>query len=114
MQRLRRAAFPVALLAALGAAVVILVDEPRAELENSVFTSRPDRLRIVVPRNWRASDQPSYPGLLLWMAPPGSPGQIDVTAEAFTRELYCSWPRNCRASKEGLPAKYACAMRGKL
>src|SRR6185503_812419 len=61
MQRLRRAAFPLALAATLALAAGILVDDSAAELENQVFTSRADRLRIVVPRGWRASDQPSYP-----------------------------------------------------
>lgn len=116
MQRLRRAAFPLALVAALGLAVVILVEDSAAELENLVFTSRADRLRLIVPRGWRASDQPSYPGLLLWMArgQGHGKGQIDLTAEAFTRALYCSWPVTCRASHEGLPSKYACALRVKL
>src|SRR6185503_16291408 len=120
MQRLRRAAFPLALAATLALAAGILVDDSAAELENQVFTSRADRLRIVVPRGWRASDQPSYPGLLLWMAPnqiPGQaalPGQIQLTVESFTRDLYCSWPASCRASHEGLPSKYACALRAKL
>jgi hypothetical protein len=120
MQRLRRAAFPLALAAALSLAVGILIDDSAAELENQVFTSRADRLRIVVPRGWRASDHPSYPGLLLWMAPnqvPGQPafaGQIQLTVEAFTRDLYCSWPASCRASHDGLPSKYACALRIKL
>jgi len=114
MQRLARAAFPLALVAALGLAVVFLVGDSAAELENLVFTSRADHLRLIVPRGWRASDQPSYPGLLLWMARSQPPGQIELTAEAFTRELYCSWPVTCRTSHEGLPSKYACALRPKL
>jgi hypothetical protein len=114
MQRLRRAAFPLALVAALGLVVVILVEDSAAELENLVFTSREDRLRLIVPRGWRASDQPSYPGLLLWMARSQPQGQLVLTTEAFTRELYCSWPVTCRTSSEGLPTKYACALRSKL
>jgi hypothetical protein len=114
MQRLRRAAFPLALVAALGLVVVILVEDSAAELENLVFTSSEDRLRLIVPRGWRASDQPSYPGLLLWMARSQPQGQLVLTAEAFTRELYCSWPVTCRTSSEGLPTKYACALRSKL
>jgi hypothetical protein len=119
MQRLRRAAFPLALAAAIAVAVGLLVDDSAAELENQVFTSRADRLRIVVPRGWRASDLPSYPGLLLWMAPnqvgqPALPGQIQLTVERFTRDLYCTWPASCRASQDPLPSKYACALRLKL
>jgi hypothetical protein len=120
MQRLRRAAFPLALAAALAFAVGVLIDDSAAELENQVFTSRAERLRIVVPRGWRASDLPSYPGLLLWMAPnqapgqPRLPGQIQLTVETFTRNLYCSWPPSCRAGDAELPSKYACALRLKL
>lgn len=118
MQRLRRVAFPLALVAALGAVVVVLVEDSAADLDNSVFTSRSDHLRIVVPRTWRASDQPpnqpSYPGLLLWMAPAQGQGQMVLTAEVFSRELYCTWPASCRASREILPARYACALRPRL
>ena len=92
----------------------VLVGESRAELEASVFTSRPHRLRMVVPRGWRATDQPSYPGLLLWMLRSQPPGQIVLTAEAFTREQYCAWPIACRTSPESLSSKYACALRAKL
>jgi hypothetical protein len=114
MQRLRRAAFPLALVATLAVAIGFVVEDSAAELDNLVFTSRAERLRLIVPRGWRASDQPSYPGLLLWMARSQPQGQMQLTAEAFTRALYCSWPVACRASKEGLPSQYACALRGKL
>jgi hypothetical protein len=114
MQRLRRAAFPLALVAALGLTAVVLVDDSDADLDNLVFTSRTEHLRLIVPRGWRASDLPSYPGLLLWMARSQPPGQIELTTEAFTHELYCSWPVTCRASHEGPPSQYACALRAKL
>jgi hypothetical protein len=124
MQRLRRAIppsarrvtrliIPLALLAAL-TIVVGLARDSAADLENGVFTSRPDHLRLIAPRGWRASEQPSYPGLLLWMARSQPQGQIQLTSEAFTRELYCSWPIACRTSHEILPSKYACALRAKL
>ena len=113
MQRLRRLILPVALVAAL-AVVVGVVEDSAADLDNGVFTSRLDRLRLVVPRGWRSSDQSSYPGLLLWMARNQPQGQIELTSEAFTRELYCSWPVPCRTSHEVLPSKYACALRAKL
>ena len=113
MQRLRRLLVPLALLAALAVALG-LARESAADLENGVFTSRPDHLRLVVPRGWRASDHSSYPGLRLWMARSQPQGQIELTAEAFTRELYCSWPVPCRTSHELLPSKYACALRAKL
>jgi hypothetical protein len=113
MQRLRRLGLPLALVAALAVAVGV-VEDSAADLDNGVFTSRPDRLRLVVPRGWRSSDQASYPGLLLWMARGQPQGQIELTSEAFTRELYCSWPVPCRTSHEILPSKYACALRAKL
>src|SRR5512147_1082274 len=114
MQRFRRAAFPLALAAALGLAAGVLVEDSAAELDNLVFTSRADRLRLIVPRGWRASDQPSYPGVLLWMARSQPQGQIQLTVEAFTRALYCSWPVTCRTSHDPLPSRYACALRPKL
>jgi hypothetical protein len=111
MQRLRRAAFPLALAAALSIGVGVLVGSSAAELESAVFTSREARLRMIVPRGWRASDQTSYPGLVLWMARSDPPGQIQLTVERFTRDLFCTWPRSCQTSREGLPSRYACALR---
>ncbi len=94
--------------------VAIAVAIADAELENHVFTSKPDHLQIIVPRGWRETDQASYPGLLLWMIRPE--GRIVLSAEAFTHELYCSWPITCRTSHEitSMSAKLACAMRQKL
>jgi len=114
MQRLARAALPLALLIAIAAITTFLVEDSRAELENQVFTSRADRLRMVVPRGWRATDHPTYPGLLLWMMRTQPPGQIVLSSEAFTRELYCSWPTTCRAAADTTTNKYACALRAKL
>ncbi len=123
MQRLRAAAVPLALLASLASLASLVLgigflvgnhDDAHAELENSVFTSRTDRLRLVVPRGWRATDQPSYPGLLLWMLRTQPEGEIVLTSESFTRELYCSWPVPCRTSHDTLASKYACALRQKL
>ncbi|MEO8845735.1 MAG: hypothetical protein ABI591_09665 [Kofleriaceae bacterium] len=105
------------MIAAAIAVVVIALFAIRpvsAELDNQVFTSRGDRIRLVVPRGWRASDAPSYPGLLLWLMRPE--GKIVLTAEPFTRELYCSWPIPCRTSHEvgTVESKLACALRQKL
>jgi hypothetical protein len=115
---MRRLLAPVVAIALVGLLVLaasrFLVGESAADLENQVFTSRTDRIRMVVPRGWRATDQPSYPGLVLWMMRTQPPGQIVLTSEAFTRELYCSWPIACRTSHESTASKYACALRGKL
>ena len=104
----------LALLAAIAFLVGLHRVPARAELEGQVFTSRPDRLRMIVPRGWRVTDQPTYPGLALWMMRSQPPGQIVLTGEAFTRDLYCSWPPACRDTQEPLTAKYACAIRAKL
>ena len=114
MQRLARAALPLALLIAITAIATVLVEDSRAELDNQVFTSRGDRLRMVVPRGWRATDHPTYPGLLLWMMRTQPPGQIVLSSESFTRDLYCSWPATCRAAADTITNKYACALRAKL
>src|SRR5213595_1660306 len=111
MQRLARLAIPFAMLVALAIVIGALAGDSRAELENQVFTSRSDRLRLIVPRNWRATDHPTYPGLLLWMMRTQPPGQIVLSSEAFTRELYCSWPVACRAAIDTPTNKYACALR---
>src|SRR6476646_4671211 len=84
-----------------------------AELENQIYSSKADRLRIVVPRGWRATEQPSYPGLLLWMIRNQPEGKIVLTAEPFTRQVYCSWPVECHSTADSLPGKLACAMRRK-
>jgi hypothetical protein len=100
------------------ALVVIAIGTSSAELENSIFTSKTHKLRLVVPRGWRATDQQSYPGFILWMLrsrSSSSPeGKIVLTAEPFTREVYCSWPIACRTNPDPLPAKAACALREKL
>lgn len=114
MRRLTAMLFPLALLAAIAVSVLVLVEDSEADLDNLVFTSKPDRIRMVVPRGWRATDQPSYPGLLLWMMRSQPPGQIVLTSEVFTRELYCAWPAACRNSTEPVLQRYVCALRTKL
>jgi len=102
-------------IALVGVAIAISAS---ADLENNqLYTSRADHLRVVVPRGWRATDQPSYPGLLLWMVRNDADGEVHVTltAQAFTREVFCSWPITCRTLRDAtLPAKAACALGIKL
>jgi len=100
---------------AIGAIAFVTATRPvEAEVESHVCTSRADRIRLVVPRGWRESDAPSYPGVLLWLMRPDT--KIVLTAEPFTRALYCSWPITCRTSHEvtTVEAKLACALRQKL
>ena len=106
--------FPLALTGALAVTLGALVRESSADLEGQTFVSRPDHVRMIVPRGWRTSDQVSYPGLILWMARSQPQGQMVLTSERFTHELYCSWPVACRTSRDPLPARYACALRQKL
>jgi len=102
----------VGIALALGGGVAL--ELAHAELENHVFTSRADHIRVVVPRGWRESDAPSYPNVLLWMMRGDS--KIVLTAEPLTHALYCSWPVQCRAGHDisSLTGRYACALRDKL
>jgi hypothetical protein len=92
----------------------LAVGSSAADLENQVFTSKQEAIRLVIPRGWRATDQASYPGLLLWLMRNQPDGRIALTAEPFTRNLFCSWPVQCQASRETNAAKYACALRTQL
>jgi hypothetical protein len=102
----------LAIVAALLVAIAISTSV-NAELENQIFTSKVHRLRLVVPRGWRATDQPSYPGMLLWMLRSKPDAKMVLTAEAFTRKVYCDWPPECRTTSDPLPTKLACALRQK-
>jgi hypothetical protein len=122
MTRLASAISALAMLGVIALVIGFLVEESSAELEpkgcptqgpTQVFTSRGDRVRIVIPRGWCATDHPSYPGFLVSMIHNQPPGQIQLTSEPFTRELYCSWPVSCRNLTTNTQ-KYACALREKL
>lgn len=106
------------LLVAIGVLALVVVaigtSVVDAELDNQIFSSKKEQLRLVVPRGWRATDQPSYPGMLLWMLRSGPEGKMVLTSEPFTRTVYCAWPPECRASADPLPTKLACALRAKL
>ena len=105
---------PLVLLAMIAFASSLLIEDSRADLENQVFTSREEGLRLVIPRGWRATDQPSYPGFLLWLLRSEPEGTMVLTAEALTHERYCTWPVACRTSPDSLATKYACMLRSKL
>ena len=118
---MRRVALAALALALLIAGALIIETTSRADLDagaqsgnGGVFASRTARLRLLVPRGWRATEQPNYPGLLLWMLRSQPSGQIVLTSETFTHDLYCSWPVSCRATRDAPMQKYACALRQKL
>ncbi len=110
-----RAVFRATLLIAIVIAFLVGESgESRGDLENLVFTSPRYRVKLVVPRTWRVTEQPSYPGFLLWLMRSQPEGRIVLTAETFSRDLFCAWPVACRNSHEPLASRYACAVREKL
>jgi hypothetical protein len=109
---MKRLLLALGVLALVGVAIGTSVVD--AELDNQIFTSKAHRLRIVVPRGWRATDQASYPGMLLWMMRSSPDAKMVLTAEPFTRTVYCSWPPECRATTDPLPTKLACSLRSQL
>src|SRR5512134_1145575 len=94
----------------VGAAIVATTMPSDATLEGQVFTSREHRVRLTAPRGWRASDQSSYPGVLLWMRRSKPPGLMMLTSELIDDAAYCSWPIECRQQNDVLAAQYACAL----
>jgi hypothetical protein len=86
----------------------------QAELDNQLFTSSVHRIKITVPKGWRPSELPSYPGIILWMLRSQPEGRIVVGTEPLRQELYCSWPPECRALSQPLAGRYACALRTQL
>jgi hypothetical protein len=110
----KRVLIPLALASAMTGAAAFLVESSHADLENQVFTSREEGLRLVIPRGWRATDQPSYPGFLLWLLRSQPEGTMVLTAEPLTHERYCTWPVACRTSNDALATKYACMLRSRL
>lgn len=95
-------------------AVTLGSTTPRAEIDGQVFTSATHRIRVTIPRGWRASDQRSYPGILLWMLRSQPEGRVIVGSEPLSQALYCAWPQACRALSQPLSARYACAVRAEL
>jgi hypothetical protein len=102
----------VALLAAPFAVVALALLRPGAEagLEGEVYTSREANIRLVVPRGWRVSDLPTYPGILLWMARTKPPGRMLLTVDTIDRDARCAWPKACRDGARPLAEQMACAL----
>ena len=98
----------------VGGVIAMIALPSDATLEGQVFTSDTHRLRMTAPRGWRPSDQPTYPGVLLWMRRSKPPGLMLLTSETIDDEAYCSWPAQCRQQSELLAAQYACALAARL
>lgn len=105
-------------LAALGslaiAGVLLCPNQVSADLDNQLFTSREHRIKLTVPKGWRASELASYPGIVLWMLRSQPEARIVVGAEELRQELVCSWPAECRALSKPLAERYACALHSQL
>jgi hypothetical protein len=106
----------IALLAAPLAVVAFAVLRPGAEaaLDGEVYTSREANIRMVVPRGWRVSDLPTYPGVLLWMARTNPPGRMLLTVDTIDRDARCAWPLVCRDGARPLAEQMACALAARV
>ena len=105
-----RAAWIFGALVGAGAAITVIAEQADATIENQVVSSKDANVRVGIPRGWRASDQPSYPGVLLWMRKSKPPGLILLTSEFIDDDAYCAWPTACRDVDATLAAKYGCAL----
>lgn len=110
--RSRRNAFLVG--AALLAVALTRAARGHAEIDGQVFTSRVERLKLTIPKGWRASDLPSYPGVVLYLLRSQPEGRILVGSEPLRQQLYCSWPPDCRKEGVALEKQYACALQRQL
>lgn len=104
----------VAIVVGGGAIVFADLDNQQRGGDGGVFVSQADSLGLVVPRGWHATDEATYPGLLLWMMRGAPDARMVLTADVFTRQVYCSWPITCRTTHDALAQKLACALRLKL
>lgn len=92
---------------------MLLSGRATAEVDGQVFTSTTDRIRLTIPKGWRASDLPSYPGALVYLLRSQPEGRIVVGAEPLREQLVCGWPQKCRA-ETSLAKQYACALVAQL
>jgi hypothetical protein len=84
-----------------------------AEIDNLVFKTSGD-ISMTLPRGWRMSEQPSYPGVVLWLRRSVPAGTILFSNEIVDQNLICSWPKTCRDPARPLAANYACAVASQL
>lgn len=93
--------------------VLLVPERAAANIDGQVFTSTADRIRLTIPKGWRASDLPSYPGALVYLLRSQPEGRIVIGAEPLREQLVCSWPQKCRA-EASLAKQYACALAAQL
>lgn len=66
-KRLAGAVAATALVVATVSVPLLVTRRADADIESTTFTSKSDNVRVTLPRGWRWSDQPSYPGVVLRM-----------------------------------------------
>jgi hypothetical protein len=102
-----------ALVVVCVAALAALVGPPAsATLDDDVYTSRDQDVRMVTPRGWRVSESPAYPGVLLWMNRTKPPGQMLLTVDDVGPEAQVCWPKTC--PHEATVRAFLCVLQGRL
>ncbi|HTJ41233.1 MAG TPA: hypothetical protein VL463_04030 [Kofleriaceae bacterium] len=107
---MKRVLVAIASLAAVGASACS--PTARAAIDEDTFTSREADVRMVAPRGWRKSDQPSYPGILLWMIHEKPPGQMLLTVEDIGAPSRACWPKTC--GHDATVADFVCVLSTRL
>ncbi|MBP6840542.1 MAG: hypothetical protein KA190_24800 [Kofleriaceae bacterium] len=104
------------LLIAMAAPLLVagLSDPLHATLEGQTFTAASDGVRLTVPRGWRASEQATYPGVVLWLRRTRPPGVMLLSSEVLTDQAYCGWPATCRDGSPNLGQQFACVLAEQL
>ena len=74
---------------------------------------------MALPRGWRASETPAYPGVLLWLNRTKPPGQLLLTVEDVGADARRCWPKDasdggvaCR--DEATASAFLCVLRFRL
>ncbi len=85
-----------------------------AEIDNGVLRDTAAGFSINLLSGWRFSDQPSYPGIAVWLRRTTPQATIWVASEPVTKNLICSWPEQIRHGAGTPAAKYAYALIAQL
>lgn len=108
----RALALAMIVVGALALALSIAIRPAVATLDDDVFTSREADVRMLAPRGWRVSDQPSYPGVLLWMVRAKPPGQMMLTVEDIGAASRACWPKEC--GHDATAPDFVCVLANRL
>ncbi len=105
---MRRALATAMFFSALCASVAV------AEIDNGLLRDSAGGFAIKLPSGWRISDQPSYPGIAVWLRRTTPLGTIWISSEPVDKNLICSWPPECRNPNDSIASNYACAVETRL